>query len=626
MSAVAGIIGGMSPATKSPMLHQMMQTMAHRAQNGFHISAGEDISLAGTSKIDPRGSDMSGSFMYSTSLAAYEAICHLINQEPEPSIEHVSSCLRKLRGGFIVVFWFAKTRRALIVRDQIGLHPLYYGFRAGSFLFASEPQALLSLDEIPKELDYKSIAGNLTLQFADRESTNYRGLRRLPPAHVGIWDGQTFNVRRYWDPPVAGEFVAGTDKELYANARSLFLSSVERCISGNDNVAALLSGGLDSSAIVSAAVSLRRTNGIGNEFLPTFSAVFDNYEHLCERRYQDAVISQGGLSPTRVECSILPQFDGVDTWLERHAGNVSPAGYAMYERVLLAAGSAGHKILLDGAGGDEVIGYGSSRPMYLFKQHKWPELAWEMLRAGRGSASPFLHFLDTFMRYGPPASKRLGKLARIYPRLFPQNERDTKPQLVRRDLLNRDFVSTYKILELEENERQKVLAFKTEQEEHLNLVFNNLQTSALEYVDRQIWAQGMEPRFPFWDLDLVEFCVKTPSDLKYKFGVGRLLTRIPMKGLLPEAVRLRTDKMDFTPFNRDGMLLEGLDRLQAQLEVIYATLGDIFDVNVVKSLFTRFTIGPDALWPGDVQHLFAVLTMGRFIIAERGGPKLPLGS
>jgi asparagine synthase (glutamine-hydrolysing) len=108
------------------------------------------------------------------------------------------ACVGHLRGMFAFALWDGRRQRLLLARDRVGKKPLYYYHDAEKFLFASEPRAILEDDTVPVAADLEAIHHYLTFGYVPGPRSAFRGLRRLPPAHVlRVEDGRV-SLERYW--------------------------------------------------------------------------------------------------------------------------------------------------------------------------------------------------------------------------------------------------------------------------------------------------------------------------------------------------------------------------------------------------------------------------------------------
>ena len=318
MSGIAGFyhLDG-RPADRAD-LGQMIASMAHRGPDGQRVwcigpiglghlqlrttpeSLGENqpfidhrLNLAITAdlRIDNRneliaklgltqntGSQLSDSQLVLAAYAAWE-----------------EDCPNKLLGDFAFVIWDGRRKEFFCARDHFGVKPLYYYSSEKVFAFASEIKALFQLAEVPRRLNELRIADHLAGVFADKESTFYRGILRLPPGRCLRVGRERTKAFSYWSLDPSAEIRLSSDKEYALAFREIFEEAVRCRLRSAFPAGAMLSGGLDSSSIT--CVARRLLNATSPDQLSTFSTVFDEVTQCDERRYIDSVLAPAGLKP-----------------------------------------------------------------------------------------------------------------------------------------------------------------------------------------------------------------------------------------------------------------------------------------------------------------------------------------
>jgi asparagine synthase (glutamine-hydrolysing) len=267
-------------------------------------------------------------------------------------------CLTKFRGMFAFAIWDARRHRLFLARDPMGIKPLYYAEVGAFFLFASEVRTLLGTGLIPRRLDHAGLVNFLTFGSAYDPFTLVEGVRALPAGHTLTWDNGKLQESRYWDlvdgdqGQIAINSLGSDEKRAAENLQEVLEEAVRLQLVSDVPVGVFLSGGIDSSALVSV---LSR----GGVRPSTFSIVFREPE-FSEAEQSRAVAARFrtdhheiSVSQADVVASIsdalramdLPTMDGINTYF-----------------VSREARKAGLKVALSGLGGDEVFaGYSSFR-------------------------------------------------------------------------------------------------------------------------------------------------------------------------------------------------------------------------------------------------------------------------
>ncbi len=265
--------------------------------------------------------------------------------------------VKQVNGMFALAIWDARRRRLVLARDRLGEKPLVYRAEPGRLLFASELKSLMQVPGVPRELDPQAIDAYLTYQYIPHPQTIYRGVQKLPPAHMAVWCDGRLDVQCYWRPDWQLE-VDRPEADYIDELRDLLTSSVAMRLESDVPLGAFLSGGIDSTIIVGLMQRLSR------EPVRTFSIGFPVAEYD-ETRFARIVAERHGTlhQEFRVEpdaVAVLPQLvwhydepfadsSAVPTWYvsqvtRRHVtvaltgdgGDELFAGYPRYQAVWLA--------------------------------------------------------------------------------------------------------------------------------------------------------------------------------------------------------------------------------------------------------------------------------------------------
>lgn len=266
-----------------------------------------------------------------------------------------AECVQRFRGMFAFAIWDARRHSLFLARDPMGIKPLYYAKVDRYFLFASEIRTLLGTALIPRRLDHSGLVNYLTFGSAYDPLTLIAGVQALPAGHTLVWHDGTLHRSHYWDlidSEANGKKVPSDQGSINQHLQPLLEESVRLQLVSDVPVGVFLSGGIDSSALVSI---LSR----GGVTPSTFSIVFREkefseaeYSRLIASKFRTdhheiSVSQEDVLSsiPEAVAAMDLPTMDGVNTFF-----------------VSRETRKAGVKVALSGLGGDELFaGYSSFR-------------------------------------------------------------------------------------------------------------------------------------------------------------------------------------------------------------------------------------------------------------------------
>lgn len=201
-----------------------------------------------------------------------------------------------LNGMFAVALWDVRTRELHLVRDRLGVKPLYYYWNGRTLAFGSEIKAILQLPLVERRVEPRAIWDYLTFRYVPAPGTMWSGIFKLPPGHrLSIAVGGEPRVERWWDIPRPTEPDPMTPAEATEAFSVLFIDAVKRRMIADVPVGIMLSGGIDSSAVASVAVE---THG---RDLKTFSVAFGGSPETDEREYAQLVANHIGSDHATIE-------------------------------------------------------------------------------------------------------------------------------------------------------------------------------------------------------------------------------------------------------------------------------------------------------------------------------------
>ncbi len=432
--------------------------------------------------------------------------------------EYGVDCLHKFNGMFAFALYDSHKKALFCARDRFGIKPFYYHQNDERFLFASEIKALLCDPHIPRRANDPIIFDYLVFNRCDFcEETFFQDIYRLSPGH-SLWvDREGVKKVQWWKNTLPPENSEANFTEKFFQ---LLENSVHLRLRSDVPVGSCLSGGLDSSTIVSL---MKRISP--ESTFHTFSAVYDPNWKFDERRFMEAILETGKLQGHFTE----PSGDKLEEDLEKLIyAQDEPFGtsaiYAQWE-VMKLAQKKGLKVLLDGQGSDEALaGYHYFFGFFfyeLLREKKWGKCFQEMLAYAKRHQSA-LGFQTFFFLLAPDSLRR-------------------KALGTWKSHLSKDFFR-------EQNGQSRFyesfFQAKTLNECSLNH-FNYKLEHLLRYEDRNSMAFSIESRVPFLDHNLIEYALSLPSSTKIYKGESKKILRQAMKPYLPEMIVDRQDKIGF---------------------------------------------------------------------------------
>jgi asparagine synthase (glutamine-hydrolysing) len=431
-------------------------------------------------------------------------------------------CVERLNGMFGFALWDADRRRLFCARDRLGVKPFYFQYDGRRFAFASEARALVLTQPSRIQPHLPAVRDLLALDWVDHESrTFFDGVHQLPPGHWLSVGEDGFRVERWWvlDPDARA---VGSSAEFTEQFAELFTDSVRLRLRADVEVGSCLSGGLDSSAIVTTAARL------ANAGLHAFTCAYDEGPAFDERPYVRAVAEASGAHSHVVVPDGSDLWRVFDTLADRQGEPTAGPGVYSQWQVMKLAGEAHLKVLLDGQGGDETLAgyfrYLPTRLRDLVSAGNWAAFAalWGSVSERLGSATTLLHTFEPWL----PSS-----LVAVLRRRFGQGKDRVLSGALRR--LASDAPAAPPATR---SHLWSQLAFDTTVRQ---------LPSLLRYEDRSSMAFGIETRLPFLDYRLVEFAFSLPDHERLDRATTKAIARRALGDRVPRTVLERRDKMGF---------------------------------------------------------------------------------
>jgi asparagine synthase (glutamine-hydrolysing) len=269
MCGICGIVDFDKP-TDRDVIARMTATLRHRGPDdeGFAILPHAGLGIRRLSVIDPAGSrqplangDRSVSMIFNGEIYNYAALREALLKQGYPFLtsgdgetivhlyeEHGLDFVPRLDGMFAIAIWDARRERLVLARDRLGIKPLYYRIDGRRLLFGSEIKAILTAGDGAPEPDMTAVAACMNYSSAPGTQTCFRGIRKLAPGQVAVFDRSGFNTRPYWDVRFDRKRTWET-RELIETLDGHLREAVRRQMVSDVPLGVFLSGGVDSSLV-----------------------------------------------------------------------------------------------------------------------------------------------------------------------------------------------------------------------------------------------------------------------------------------------------------------------------------------------------------------------------------------
>lgn len=451
---------------------------------------------------------------------------------------------RHLWGMFGIAVWDERRRRGLLVRDRLGVKPLYWAEAGGQIVFGSELKAVLASGIVPLDLDHEAIDAYLTLGYLPGPRTPLAAVRKLEPGHVlSVADGRV-EVSPYWEYPAPAPR-DGSPAEHRDALLAMLDDAVRLRLMADVPVGAMLSGGLDSSLITALMVRHSATP------VKTFAVGFREAGDANELGHARRVAQFLGTDHHELELSMADTEVDLArlVWhMDEPLADLSAIGFM----ALCELAREHVTVALSGQGADELLGgYDKHRAAALVGAVRRGPVPAGLAAAVAGRGPDAARRLSAAMRTSDPAARLLAFSALMGPA-----ERD---RLVRGPLAAVAPGSALRMVRrhsagLGDDPLAAQLALDAQLA---------LPDGMLHYFDRGSMARSLEVRVPFLDHRLVELAATIPSGLKvHGLREGKYVLREAARGLVPDWV-LERRKVGFFHATVDGWLSRQADGVAA---------------------------------------------------------------
>jgi len=503
-----------------------------------------------------------------------EVLVHLYEEYGRHMVDY-------LNGMFAFAVYDRKLRRLLLVRDRLGIKPLYYINTRDWFLFGSEIKSFLPFPEFNRELDLEALHHYLTFRFVPAPMTLFKGVEKLPPgSFIEYLPGKEYpNPTPYWDLTFGrGEKDLSAAQSTEA-LRDLFHDAVKIRLMSEVPLGAMLSGGVDSSALVS---SMRKAT---QQAVSTFTIVYEE-----EGPHNEGVFARVTAAAFQTDHhEILVRLDDFIENLERMVYFMDepvadPAAIPIYDLCRFSKDYV--TVLLSGVGGDELFGGYEvyKEAIYSAYLRRIPRFAWDNVIVPLYSLMPegmtgknFIHrvhqpledfFLGSSVIYGGFSEKEKANL--YADDLAEQQSGFNSHNIVRRTLEGMSQTSAL----------HKMIYVDTR---------HWLADSHLIMMDKMSMANSIELRAPILDHRLVELAASMPENSKVNLFQSKIIFKNAIKPEIPTSILARPKRGFSTPINL------WLKRAESDLsEILLNQRGlaeDILKRNEVQKLLDRHRQG-----------------------------------
>ncbi len=449
-----------------------------------------------------------------------EVIVHLYEDEGV-------DCFTHFNGMFAVAIWDATRRRLVLARDRLGQKPLVYRHEPGRLLFASQLKSLLQVPGVPREIDPSSLDEYLTYQYVPHPNCILRGIHKLPPGHVAVYQDDKLDVQPYWQPDFARETDL-REAECAERLDELLTDAVRLRLISDVPLGTFLSGGVDSSLVAALAQRVSQGN------TRTFSIGFPVPEH--DERLHARRVSEH-LSTDHTELEVTPDAVNILPQIVEHFDEPFADSSAIPTWYMSQLARQHVTVALTGDGGDELFaGY----PRYAAVR-----LGQRIDRLPRPARAALATRLWQFLPANPRQKSWLRRWKRFTEALaLPAQRRYLDWIAIFNEARRAALFADEFLAELPDSDPAGFLTrawARSGSRDPLTAasladLVTYLPCDLMTKVDVASMAQGLECRQPFLDHRVVEFAASLPVRFKYRRGRGKRILRRTFGDLLPKEI------------------------------------------------------------------------------------------
>ncbi|MDT8402627.1 MAG: asparagine synthase (glutamine-hydrolyzing), partial [Bacteroidales bacterium] len=486
-------------------------------------------------------------------------------------------------GQFAFAIWDKKEEELFMARDRVGIRPVFYNLTKGVFTFASEIKALFKNTSVPREINPEGLAEIYTFWTTISPATAFKDIFELSPGHYLTFNRQGLKLKKYWELNFGNTYHDMTSHDAMEQLHELLTSAVRLRLRADVEVAAYLSGGIDSSATVAYI------KDIEPRVLNTFSISFED-KVFDESRYQEEAVKFLNTNHKSIKCSsrdISNYFPRVVWHSEIPVTRTAPTPMMILSSLVR---DNDIKVVITGEGSDEMLaGYD------IFRE---TEIRRFWARQPQSSLRPLL--LKKIYPDIPHLSNASPNILKMF---FSYKLEDTNNPFYSHLLRwnNSNHIKKHFSGDIKE-----VIKNIDPLDSLINVLpadFNNWDSLAkaqwLETTvfmsgyllssqgDRMAMANSVEGRYPFLDHRLIEFCAGLPSKYKLRGLNEKFILKKIMENRIPESI-IKRPKQPYRAPIRSVFLNENTpDYVRHMLSESYTKATGIFDFDTVSGLLSR---------------------------------------
>lgn len=484
---------------------------------------------------------------------------------------------KHLIGDFVIVIYDLINHALLLIRDHLGVKPLFIAENSEYLAFSSNKRSLLGLGFVDHNINEQWVADLLAQIKVCKQSTFYEGISSFLPAHYMLVSKGLNKIEKYWSLDETKCAEPLSDQEYIERFKELFDQAIACRLRVYGEPASELSGGLDSTSIVARASSIAKESGIklntfSHQLAPEFHG--KSFPFKDESKFIEAfLIKYPNIQHTPVYSKKRGVLQDIKRAVNVHSAPLRNDLTFYGDEMFSTMQEQNIRVLLSGFGGDHLVtSHGDGFYSELVNSFKLSTL-YQEAKALNSSLLKQVKFLTSviFRSFISHINEKIlyrNKWSSHFQRLGAKQS-----FLKKHGYPNRFYLYPYKLFKGSVKQRE----------------FHSVNSAVLLYrlEDSALGAAsyGVEYRYPMLDIRLMEFCLSLPSTQKLRNGIKRRMIREAMKNILPEPIRLQNNKCGATvPSARQRYLQDKASILTLLDKIKYnERVNKILDVNSINS-------------------------------------------
>ncbi|MDC0074610.1 asparagine synthase (glutamine-hydrolyzing), partial [Alphaproteobacteria bacterium] len=472
--------------------------------------------------------------------------------------------LNKFLGMFAFCIYDLKEEKAFFARDRFGQKPIFYWQHDGRLVFASEIKSLIAAGYIPQPNINEIYNYLATSRYDNNKNTFFSNIFQLQPGEYGIWElNKSIKINRYYNLLEKIEEKQFSENQAISNVRSSMIDACNLHMRSDVPIGVSLSGGLDSSALLSCI----NTNSTLDTRINCFSVDFGS--EFSERQWIEAAASYHNQSSKIISFSISNFLESIDPCMWHLEGPIGGLMNCALTSISKTARENGVTVLQDGTGIDEAFGgYQNHHSLFISELEK-------------NNSNDFNKSLIEYAsNWGLTVESARAIIDKTLHNQYSAID-GTKPEDP--DLLSKKFIKNslnYKKVNFDHETSVKL--------ELIDYLTKNKIPRNMRMKDRVTMAYGVELRLPFLDHRLIELALSLPTKFFFLNGYSKSIVRQALKDIIDPSVTFAKKRSIQAP---QGKWLKSKifqEYINDMINSYSFANRDIFDVNKVKEKYIEF--------------------------------------